>query len=66
MSPNNHGDTSKTQNERKRKSIRLPQELAERLKRHAKRNNLSYNRAVIQCVEYALAHLDDSDDTDQQ
>jgi len=66
MNTNNQGDTSKTRDELKRKSVRLPQELSERLRHHAQRNNLSYNSAVIQCVEYALTHMEESDGTDKQ
>lgn len=46
------------------KSLRLPVEMIEQVQRLADENNLSFNRVIIQCVEYALAHLDDSDDTD--
>jgi len=48
------------------KSLRLPVEMIEQVQRLADENNLSFNRVIIQCVEYALAHLDDSDDTDNQ
>ncbi|MBR1722192.1 MAG: Arc family DNA-binding protein [Treponema sp.] len=48
------------------KSLRLPVEMIEQVQRLADENNLSFNRVIIQCVEYALAHLDDSDDTDKQ
>ena len=40
------------------KTLRLPKELIEQLQSEADKNNLSFNRAVIQCIEYALEHME--------
>ena len=40
------------------KSLRLPVEMVEEVQRLANENNLSFNRVIIQCVEYALEHLE--------
>ena len=46
------------------KTLRLPKELLSQLTKEADKNNLSLNKAVIQCIEYSLAHMnkDSSDD----
>ena len=36
------------------KSLRLPKELIERVQTPANENNMSFNKVVIQCIEYAL------------
>ena len=36
------------------KSLRLPKELIERVQTLANENNMSFNKVVIQCIEYAL------------
>ena len=40
------------------KSLRLPVEMVEEVQRLANENNLTFNRVIIQCVEYALEHLE--------
>lgn len=42
------------------KSLRLPKELVEELQELAQDNNLSFNKVVIQCIEYALDHTHDT------
>lgn len=41
------------------KTFRLPVELTERLEQLAFNNNLSLNAVVVQCLEYAIEHLDE-------
>lgn len=41
------------------KTIRMPDDLIERLQRLADENDISFNQLVIQCCEYALGHRDD-------
>ena len=39
------------------KSLRLPKELIDKLQEVAEENNLSFNKMVIQCIEYALNNI---------
>ena len=39
------------------KSLRLPKELIEQVQTLANENNMSFNKVVIQCIEYALSNL---------
>ena len=43
------------------KSLRLPKELIEKLQTFADENNLSFNKMVIQCIEYALDNINDAE-----
>ncbi len=43
------------------KTFRLKQELIDRLENVAKENNLSLNRLVTECIEFALKNLDKND-----
>ena len=38
------------------KSLRLPKDLIDKVQLLADENNLSFNKVVIQCIEYALDH----------
>lgn len=38
------------------KSLRLPKSLIDGVQKLADENNLSFNKVVIQCIEYALEH----------
>lgn len=38
------------------KSLRLPKDLIEKVQVLANENDLSFNKVVIQCIEYALSH----------
>lgn len=40
------------------KSLRLPIDLIEIVQGLATENNMSFNKVVIQCIEYALDHMD--------
>lgn len=42
------------------KSLRLPKELIEQVQVLADNNNLSFNKVVIQCIEYALENMADN------
>ncbi|MBR1741130.1 MAG: Arc family DNA-binding protein [Lachnospiraceae bacterium] len=46
------------------KSLRLPQIMIEKLQKLANENSLSFNKIVIQCIEYALDNMED--DSEQQ
>ena len=50
------------------KSFRLPEETVKRLDKLAYKNNLSLNKLVIQCLNYALDNLesDDIDDNEKE
>lgn len=43
------------------KSLRLPVEMIEQVQRLADENNILFNKVIIQCVEYALEHLDETE-----
>ncbi len=43
------------------KTFRLPKEFVEQLEKIAFENNLSLNQLVIQCLQYAIDNLDESD-----
>ena len=43
------------------KSLRLPKDLIQTVQTLANENNLSFNKVVIQCIEYALEHTDNSE-----
>lgn len=40
------------------KSLRLPKELIEKVQKLADKNNMSFNKVIIQSVEYALEHME--------
>ncbi|MDY3818912.1 MAG: Arc family DNA-binding protein [Lachnospiraceae bacterium] len=42
------------------KSLRLPKELIERVQTLANENNMSFNKVVIQYIEYALNDMKDN------
>ena len=44
------------------KSLRLPKDLIEQVQTLANKNNMSFNKVVIQCIEYALSDMDQSDE----
>ena len=43
------------------KTFRIPVPMAEELERLAGKNNVSLNNVVVQCLSYALEHLDESE-----
>lgn len=43
------------------KTIRMPDELIDRLQTIADQNNISFNQLVVQCYEYALNNMLKSD-----
>ena len=43
------------------KTFRLPVGMIRKLEEVAAKNNISLNRVVIQCLNYALENLDESD-----
>ena len=42
------------------KSLRLPKDLISKVQQLANENDLSFNKVVIQCIEYALSHTEDN------
>ena len=43
------------------KSLRLPKALIEQIQKLADENSISFNKVVIQSLEYALNNVEDSD-----
>lgn len=41
------------------KSLRLPKALIDSVQQVANENNLSFNKVVIQCIEYALENMEE-------
>ncbi len=41
------------------KSLRLPRELITQVQELANKNNMSFNKVIIQCVAYALENMED-------
>lgn len=46
------------------KTVRLPNDLIDRLEKVAGEKDVSFNQLVVQCCEYALAHL--GNDTEEK
>lgn len=42
------------------KSLRLPKDLISKVSNMATANNMSFNKVVIQCIEYALEHAENN------
>lgn len=42
------------------KSLRLPKELIDKIQSLANENDLSFNKVVIQCIEYALDNMENT------
>ena len=42
------------------KSLRLPVDLVAEIQDLANENNISFNKVVIQCIQYALEHMEES------
>lgn len=40
------------------KSLRLPKDIINTVQQLANENNMSFNKVVIQCIEYALDNMD--------
>ena len=47
------------------KTFRIPVPMAEKLEKLAGENNISLNNVVVQCLSYALEHLNESDINDE-
>lgn len=45
------------------KSLRLPVDLIEKVQDLADKNEISFNKIVIQCIDYALEHMEDNSHT---
>lgn len=44
------------------KSLRLPTDLINKVQELADKNGISFNKVVIQCIDYALDHMDTNTD----
>lgn len=56
-----------TKVESSNKTIRMPNDLIERLEKLAYKNDISFNQLVIQCCRYSLANLEpDEEDSDKK
>ena len=44
------------------KYLQLPKDLIEQVQTLANENNMSFNKVVIQCIEYALSDMEQSDE----
>lgn len=44
------------------KSLRLPVDLIEKVQLLADKNEISFNKVVIQCIDYALEHMEKNDE----
>ena len=47
------------------KTIRMPDPLIEKLEILAEKNDISFNQLVIQCCEYAIEHLKQPEDKNE-
>lgn len=47
------------------KSLRLPKDLITKVQELANRNNMSFNRVIIQCIEYALENAEEAEKTEE-
>ena len=43
------------------KTIRMPNELIDKIQTLADQNDISFNQLVVQCCEYALGHMMNED-----
>ncbi len=43
------------------KSLRLPKDLIVKIQELASKNNMSFNRVIIQCIEYALENSEETE-----
>ncbi len=47
-------------------TVRFPEELCESLAQIAQNNNVSFNSLVIQCCNYAIRNIDNTDKTNKE
>ena len=45
------------------KTIRMPDSLIDKLEKLAEKNDISFNQLIVQCCEYALENLDESENS---
>lgn len=48
------------------KTIRMPDTLIHQLEQLAGKHDISFNQLVVQCCEYAISHLDKTDDSKKE
>lgn len=51
----------KKDTEYENKSLRLPVDLINEVQRLADKNNMSFNKVIIQCVAYALENMEETE-----
>lgn len=44
------------------KSLRLPKDLITKIQELANKNNMSFNKVIIQCIEYALENSEEAEE----
>lgn len=44
------------------KTFRIPEDIVQKLEKLAGKHNISVNNVVVQCLNYALEHLDTEDE----
>lgn len=47
------------------KTLRLPTKLVTELSKHAEAKHISFNKAVAQCIEYALSNMTEEPGEDE-
>ena len=57
----NNGRWVQVYTEYENKSLRLPKDLIDQVQALANENNMSFNKVVIQCIEYALGDMDQAE-----
>lgn len=48
------------------KSLRLPKELINKVQDLANKYNMSFNKVVIQCIEYAMENIEDNNQKEME
>lgn len=49
--------------QRSNKTIRMPDDLIDRLQKLADRNDISFNQLVVQCCEYAINDMEEQSES---
>ena len=55
-----HSRSLRSKAQRSNKTIRMPDDLIDRLQKLADQNDISFNQLVVQCCEYAIDNMADS------
>lgn len=52
--------------QRSNKTIRMPDDLIDRLQKLADRNDISFNQLVVQCCEYAINDMEEQSESNEK